>query len=64
MILGDFASSRIAELHRRRRQLRHAVAAGVNEAYEHLPVYSHLVIHLVTTGFHKQGGVSGHVIAY
>ena len=34
------ASCRIAELHRRRRQLRHAVAAGVNEAHECLPVYS------------------------
>ena len=34
------ASCRIAELHRRRRQLRHAVAAGVDEAPERLPVYS------------------------
>jgi hypothetical protein len=34
------ASCRIAELHRRRRQLRHAVAAGVDEAHERLPVYS------------------------
>ena len=33
-------SCRIAELHRRRRQLRHAVAAGVDEAHERLPVYS------------------------
>ena len=34
------ASCRTAELRRRRRQLRHAVAAGVDEVHERLPVYS------------------------
>jgi hypothetical protein len=34
------ASCRIAELHRRRRQLRHAVTAEVDEVHERLPVYS------------------------
>ena len=33
------ASCRIAELHRRRRQLRYAVAAGVDEVHERFPVY-------------------------